>query len=134
MCCDPSAGWSSLVARRAHNPEVVGSNPTPATIGMRQSNSWRVRASPEQIPGPLRDVSPILSACCWRHAYLAHVVLQFSFGERWIPLKQAANTGSFSLHKAANLLHLRLDRISSRIEQLVRDSLQFGIADGDFSH
>ena len=24
------AGWSSLVARRAHNPEVVGSNPTPA--------------------------------------------------------------------------------------------------------
>ncbi len=26
-----NAGWSSLVARRAHNPEVVGSNPTPAT-------------------------------------------------------------------------------------------------------
>ena len=28
---DIDAGWSSLVARRAHNPEVVGSNPTPAT-------------------------------------------------------------------------------------------------------
>src|SRR5438034_6119236 len=27
------AGWSSLVARRAHNPEVVGSNPTPAIAG-----------------------------------------------------------------------------------------------------
>src|SRR5262245_32273977 len=27
------AGWSSLVARRAHNPEVVGSNPTPAMVG-----------------------------------------------------------------------------------------------------
>src|SRR5699024_9309265 len=27
-----SAGWSSLVARRAHNPEVIGSNPIPATI------------------------------------------------------------------------------------------------------
>src|SRR5213596_1449878 len=26
------AGWSSLVARRAHNPEVVGSNPTPAIL------------------------------------------------------------------------------------------------------
>ena len=26
------AGWSSLVARRAHNPEVGGSNPPPATI------------------------------------------------------------------------------------------------------
>jgi hypothetical protein len=27
----PVAGWSSLVARRAHNPKAVGSNPTPAT-------------------------------------------------------------------------------------------------------
>ena len=25
------AGWSSLEARRAHNPEVIGSNPIPAT-------------------------------------------------------------------------------------------------------
>ena len=30
------AGWSSSVARRAHNPKVVGSNPTPATISMAQ--------------------------------------------------------------------------------------------------
>ncbi len=29
------AGWSSLVARRAHNPEVVGSNPAPATSNPR---------------------------------------------------------------------------------------------------
>ena len=29
------AGWSSLVARRAHNPKVVGSNPAPATIFIR---------------------------------------------------------------------------------------------------
>ena len=28
-----SAGWSSLVARRAHNPKVVSSNLTPATMG-----------------------------------------------------------------------------------------------------
>jgi phosphoenolpyruvate carboxylase len=28
---DVDAGWSSLVARRAHNPKVVGSNPAPAT-------------------------------------------------------------------------------------------------------
>ena len=26
------AGWSSLAARRAHNPKVTGSNPVPATI------------------------------------------------------------------------------------------------------
>ena len=25
-----NAGWSSSVARRAHNPKVVGSNPAPA--------------------------------------------------------------------------------------------------------
>ena len=27
-----SAGWSSPEARRAHNPEVTGSNPVPATL------------------------------------------------------------------------------------------------------
>ena len=26
----PIAGWSSQVARRAHNPKVAGSNPAPA--------------------------------------------------------------------------------------------------------
>src|SRR6201999_2834668 len=30
------AGWSSLAARRAHNPKVVGSNPTPATKHQNQ--------------------------------------------------------------------------------------------------
>jgi hypothetical protein len=28
---DNDAGWSSLEARRAHNPKVAGSNPAPAT-------------------------------------------------------------------------------------------------------
>ncbi len=31
VCRLTGAGWSSLAARRAHNPKVVGSNPTPAT-------------------------------------------------------------------------------------------------------
>ena len=30
------AGWSSLAARRAHNPKVVGSNPTPATNQIKE--------------------------------------------------------------------------------------------------
>ena len=30
------AGWSSSVARRAHNPKVVGSNPSPATTASRR--------------------------------------------------------------------------------------------------
>ena len=42
------AGWSSLVARRAHNPKVAGSNPAPAT---------KETAGQGRSPGtgPLRD-------------------------------------------------------------------------------
>jgi hypothetical protein len=36
-----SAGWSSLVARRAHNPKVVSSNLTPATIYLIQVQRLR---------------------------------------------------------------------------------------------
>ena len=38
-----SAGWSSLAARRAHNPKVVGSNPAPATIIYRHILTDMVR-------------------------------------------------------------------------------------------
>ena len=31
------AGWSSLEARRAHNPEDIGSDPIPATVGVVSS-------------------------------------------------------------------------------------------------
>jgi hypothetical protein len=30
------AGWSSPVARRAHNPKVTGSNPVPATKKIKE--------------------------------------------------------------------------------------------------
>ncbi|VXB59333.1 hypothetical protein PSEUDO8O_170001 [Pseudomonas sp. 8O] len=44
-----AAGWSSLVARRAHNPKVVGSNPAPATTFRKgHSNEW-----PFCLPGRL---------------------------------------------------------------------------------
>ena len=32
----PIAGWSSQVARQAHNLKVVGSNPTPATTSFQK--------------------------------------------------------------------------------------------------
>ena len=37
-----TAGWSSSVARRAHNPEATGSNPVPATTfgSPEQSALW----------------------------------------------------------------------------------------------
>ena len=38
-----AAGWSSLVARRAHNPKVVGSNPAPATTFETKALTVRCR-------------------------------------------------------------------------------------------
>jgi hypothetical protein len=40
---ETDAGWSSSVARWAHNPEVAGSNPAPATkFAVRQMHIfWR---------------------------------------------------------------------------------------------
>jgi hypothetical protein len=40
----PDAGWSSLVARWAHNPKVEGSNPSPATKTLKRR---------EETPGVL---------------------------------------------------------------------------------
>ena len=39
------AGWSSLVAREAHNLEVAGSNPAPAMSFRRQASSSARRLS-----------------------------------------------------------------------------------------
>src|SRR5699024_10555976 len=53
------AGWSSSVARRAHNPEVGGSNPPPATkerrdpnekLGSRRSSFRQGPAQPPNTP------------------------------------------------------------------------------------
>ena len=45
------AGWSSLVARRAHNPKVVGSNPAPAT---KASPLWAFFVSEKWILNTLK--------------------------------------------------------------------------------
>jgi hypothetical protein len=39
-CVISAAGWSSSEARRAHNPKVVGSNPTPATKRTSGLRTW----------------------------------------------------------------------------------------------
>ena len=46
--CSPfhDAGWSSPVARWAHNPKVGGSNPPPATKG-GQKASFFILSSPD---------------------------------------------------------------------------------------
>src|SRR5277367_1356351 len=66
------AGWSSLAARRAHNPKVVGSNPTPATnfpfyINELASTLLPIAAAAQEIVGVLRDFrSHALSAALIR--------------------------------------------------------------------
>src|SRR4051794_11689430 len=45
-----AAGWSSLVARRAHNPKVAGSNPAPATPGRPARGLAKVPAEADLDP------------------------------------------------------------------------------------
>lgn len=59
------AGWSSLVARRAHNPEVVGSNPAPATknlqlVGLLGELFLLFR---DRVFGPILGLSNKISIC-----------------------------------------------------------------------
>ena len=57
---DFAAGWSSLVARRAHNPKVGGSNPPPATntkaLVRRTFLGWGFLISEAEV-GALSNVS-----------------------------------------------------------------------------
>jgi hypothetical protein len=54
------AGWSSLVARRAHNPEVVGSNPTPAMAVQRTENRG-LRTERSQVAASVLETSVLSS-------------------------------------------------------------------------
>ena len=55
------AGWSSPVARQAHNLKAAGSNPAPATNVYRES-PWRKKPGVFRCPGQLAG---FLMACCW---------------------------------------------------------------------
>lgn len=59
------AGWSSLVARRAHNPEVVGSNPAPATKNLQLVGlaSELFCYSETVFFGPILSLSNKISIC-----------------------------------------------------------------------
>src|SRR5213592_637358 len=66
------AGWSSSVARWAHNPEVAGSNPAPATkFAVRQMHIfWRAAAFPDSRLAVLPSVRP---TSCLRGPWLKQV-------------------------------------------------------------
>ena len=58
-----AAGWSSSVARRAHNPEVVGSNPASAT------NSEKVPTKVGAFSFAVDNLFPVLTNfVCSLHA------------------------------------------------------------------
>ena len=59
------AGWSSPVARRAHNPKVAGSNPAPAT-NVRPAQRPLIRVNREGPPGTFRRGSGMRTKrVCW---------------------------------------------------------------------
>ena len=68
--CYRVAGWSSSVARRAHNPKVVGSNPASATMKIQASRLGFFCA--HGAPLFLREACSIIlseaktSYCRWR--------------------------------------------------------------------
>jgi hypothetical protein len=80
-CYYPVAGWSSLVARWAHNPKVVGSNPAPATNGPEKDFStlldyeWRLEEFLQAHPalcGICQYHADTLPGDALRHGLLTH--------------------------------------------------------------
>jgi hypothetical protein len=62
LLCEHAAGWSSLVARRAHNPKVAGSNPAPATIRFRFARRHAIlQLADQRFRDSLRQLSTRLS-------------------------------------------------------------------------
>ena len=45
--------WSSLEARRAHNPKVVGSNPAPAILSAQIAQSVEQRTENPRVAGSI---------------------------------------------------------------------------------
>src|ERR1700722_15804232 len=62
------AGWSSLVARRAHNPKVAGSNPPPATWKSPRKSGGFLWDGPlaerAKVPIGFRLRGPALASVC----------------------------------------------------------------------
>ena len=50
------AGWSSLEARRAHNPEVIGSNPIPAIFYAQLAQLVEQRTENPRVSGSIPEL------------------------------------------------------------------------------
>jgi hypothetical protein len=104
-----SAGWSSLVARRAHNPEVVGSNPTPATsyhlrhqrLGVSRALS---RFHLEAVRGRNAVPNSATEPNCRRPRIFPHDVRVNSERDAWICVSEPLLA---DLHRNGKMVHQR---------------------------
>ena len=68
------AGWSSPVARQAHNLKVVGSNPTPATKYIKYIKGLDVAATQRPAPGIDGAIRGGGGNACCAYAHSAHAL------------------------------------------------------------
>ena len=120
-----AAGWSSQVARRAHNPKVRGSNPLPATklfeacqlAGRPQTIWWPCRiweersdGSSPRIAGCVRSdgSSPRIAGCVRSDSSLfgainaVVVVLRFAVDKCGEPINKSHTIHLFGVQLVAN--------------------------------
>ena len=64
------AGWSSSVARRAHNPKVIGSNPVPATQVVSHGKSFMFLAFASSLKIKKKCVDRVFCFCIMRTSSL----------------------------------------------------------------
>jgi hypothetical protein len=125
-----AAGWSSLVARKAHNLEVPGSNPGPATNSMGHKAPFY---SAEALPKffhfqPVNTISLLVwlsgsykvsKSSMWRRFLLPHKIL-VQFTSAWVLMVcvLAADVTVFSSAAASN--HYTEKQVSALAERVGR--------------
>ena len=100
-----NAGWSSLVARRAHNPKVVGSNPAPATNIEGPGTAWAfVLCRADSVAQSLRHQISIVALRTPLRTRLAVVVTK-SFELPIFPFTDNGNKAIMGQDKGATWDH-----------------------------
>ena len=74
------AGWSSLEARRAHNPKVIGSNPIPATYA-QIAQLVEQRTENPRVAGSIPALGILLGELGNKYGALAQLVEHLTFNQ-----------------------------------------------------
>ena len=74
------AGWSSLEARRAHNPKVIGSNPIPATYA-QIAQLVEQRTENPRVAGSIPALGILLGELGNEYGALAQSVEHLTFNQ-----------------------------------------------------